>query len=103
VEIWQRIRKTLAQYPWLVEERDGAVVGYAYAGQHRVRAAYQWAVDVAVYIDERHRRTGVGRALYTSLFGMLVKQGYYNAYAGITLPNPGSVGRCHFTPIMPCW
>ena len=91
-EIAQRIRQTLVQYPWLVYERDGRVVGYAYASQYHVRAAYQWSVNVTVYIDERCRRAGVGRALYTSLFRILVKQGYYNAYAGITLPNPGSVG-----------
>jgi phosphinothricin acetyltransferase len=87
-----RVRQTLAQYPWLVYERDGVVVGYAYGSQHHVRDAYQWAVNVTVYIDERSRRAGVGRALYTSLFRILVAQGYYRACAGITLPNPGSVG-----------
>jgi phosphinothricin acetyltransferase len=34
----------------------------------------------------------VGRALYSSLFDLLRRQGYFKAYAGITLPNPGSVG-----------
>jgi L-amino acid N-acyltransferase YncA len=91
-EIAQRIRGTLAQYPWLVDERDAGVVGYAYASQHHVRAAYQWSANVTVYIDERYRRMGVGRELYTELFRILVEHGYYNAYAGITLPNPGSVG-----------
>ena len=101
-DIAQRIRTTLAQYPWLVCEREGAVVGYAYASQHHVRAAYQWSVNVSVYIDERCRRTGVGRELYTALFRILVEQGYYNAYAGITLPNAGSVGlheAMDFTPV----
>lgn len=87
-----RVRETLVQYPWIVYERDDGVVGYAYGSQHHVRAAYQWAVNVTVYVDERSRRGGVGRALYTSLFRILVAQGYYRAYAGITLPNPGSVG-----------
>jgi phosphinothricin acetyltransferase len=91
-EFAQRIRNTLVQYPWLVDERDGVIAGYAYASQHHVRVAYQWSADVTVYIDERYRRAGVGRGLYTSLFNVLVQQGYYNAYAGITLPNPGSVG-----------
>jgi L-amino acid N-acyltransferase YncA len=91
-DIEQRIRATLTQYPWLVDERDGVVAGYAYASQHHPRVAYQWSANVTVYIDERFRRVGVGRRLYRSLFDILVKQGYYNAYAGITLPNPGSVG-----------
>jgi L-amino acid N-acyltransferase YncA len=91
-EFVRRIRGTTEQYPWLVDERDGLVAGYAYASQHHVRAAYQWSANVTVYIDERARRRGVGRGLYASLFRILATQGYYNAYAGITLPNAGSVG-----------
>jgi L-amino acid N-acyltransferase YncA len=101
-EMRQRIQKVTAQYPWLVCEVAGQVAGYAYACAHRERAAYRWAVDVAVYIDAGRRRSGVGRALYASLFSILVLQGYYRAYAGITLPNPGSVGlheAMGFTPV----
>ncbi|MSU58415.1 MAG: N-acetyltransferase family protein [Pedosphaera sp.] len=91
-EMQSRIRKITAQFPWLVCEREGEVLGYAYAGAHRERAAYRWAVDVAVYIGERHHRMGIGRALYTALFRLLVAQGYFKACAGITLPNAASVG-----------
>ncbi len=91
-EMRGRIAKITAQYPWLVCADGGEVMGYAYAGQHRERAAYQWAVDVTVYVRSDLRRKGVGRALYTALLGVLPLQGYYNAYAGIALPNPGSVG-----------
>ncbi len=91
-EMRRRITATLATLPWLVCERDGRVVGYAYASRHRERAAYDWSVDVSVYIDPAWHRRGIGRALYTSLFSLLRLQHYYNAYAGATLPNPGSVG-----------
>jgi phosphinothricin acetyltransferase len=91
-EMRQRIASTLKQFPWLVCESAGEVWGYVYASPHRTRAAYQWSVDVTAYIHPAHRRRGVGRALYTALLGVLPLQGYYNAYAGITLPNPGSVG-----------
>lgn len=90
-EIQRRISKITAVYPWLVYEKDGAFQGYAYASQHRERAAYQWSVDVSVYVDERWRGKRVGRALYTSLFAILRALGYVNVYAGITLPNPASV------------
>ncbi len=90
-EMRQRIVQTLAYLPWLVLEHQGDVLGYVYAGKHRERTAYQWSVDVSVYIHADARRSGVGRALYTSLFAVLVMQGFYNAYAGATLPNPGSV------------
>lgn len=63
-----------------------------YASQHRSRAAYQRAVDVSVYIKEQTRRSGLGRALYTSLFELLRLQGFYRAYVGIAMPNPTGVG-----------
>jgi phosphinothricin acetyltransferase len=91
-EMRQRIAKTLTSLPWLVCEADGLVVGYAYASRHRERAAYRWAVDVSAYVREGCRRSGVGRALYASLLAILRLQGFYSAVAGITLPNPGSVG-----------
>jgi phosphinothricin acetyltransferase len=91
-EIARRIAKILKGYPWLVAEEAGEVLGYAYAGPHRDRAAYVWSVDVAVYIDPARRGSGVGRALYTSLFAALPLQGFVNAYAGVALPNPASVG-----------
>jgi len=51
------------------------------------RAAYQWSVDVAVYVREDRRSHGVGRALYESLFALLRLQGFVAAHAGITQPN----------------
>jgi phosphinothricin acetyltransferase len=91
-EMAGRIERITARYPWLVFEDGGQVVGYAYASQHRDRAAYQWAVDVTVYVAAGRRRGGVGRALYTALIGLLRLQGFFKAFGGITLPNPGSVG-----------
>ncbi|MGH7780822.1 MAG: arsinothricin resistance N-acetyltransferase ArsN1 family B [Candidatus Binataceae bacterium] len=91
-EMRLRILGTLAHLPWLVFEQGGQVLGYAYAGEHGARPGYAWSVDTSVYIDEGSRRTGIGRVLYTSLFRILKLQGFYNAYAGITLPNPASVG-----------
>ena len=91
-EMRRRIAKTLERLPWLVCERHGRVAGYAYVSEHAPRAAYKWSVNVSTYVHERERRSGVGRALYTSLFAVLALQGFYNAYAGISLPNPASVG-----------
>jgi phosphinothricin acetyltransferase len=91
-EMARRIRKVTECLPWLVLEDGGSVAGYAYAGAHRERAAYGWAVDAAVYIAPEYRRRGVGRALYTTLFAVLRLQGYFKAYAGVALPNPASTG-----------
>jgi phosphinothricin acetyltransferase len=91
-EMQHRIAQTLQRLPWLVCDWQGEVLGYVYASSHRARAAYQWSVDVSVYIHQQARRTGMGQALYTSLFQLLTLQGFYQCYAGITLPNPPSVG-----------
>jgi phosphinothricin acetyltransferase len=92
-EMRGRIDKTLATLPWLVaEDAAGAVCGYAYAGKHRERAAYQWSVDTTVYVREDLRGQGAGRALYGALLPLLADLGYFQAFAGIALPNAGSVG-----------
>jgi len=91
-EMESRIGNTLRDYPYLVAEQSGDVVGYAYASLHRSRAAYRWSVDTTVYVADRARRSGVGRALYGDLLPATRDRGYHAAFAGITLPNPGSVG-----------
>jgi len=91
-EMRQRVVKTLVDLPWLVCESQGNILGYVYAGKHRARAAYQWSVEASAYVHPQAHRMGVGRALYSSLFEILTLQGFYNVYAGITLPNPASVG-----------
>jgi L-amino acid N-acyltransferase YncA len=98
-EMGQRIGAALA---FLVAERNGAVLGYAYAGPHRARAAYRSSADVTVYIDESARRSGVGKTLYRQLLLELKRQGFHAAFAGIALPNPGSVAlheSVGFTPV----
>jgi L-amino acid N-acyltransferase YncA len=101
-EIQDRIRKIVERFPWLICENEKVVLGYVYASPHRERAAYRWAVDVAIYISETHRGHGVGTVLYAALFKLLRIQGYFQAYAGITLPNPVSLRlhqRLGFEPV----
>jgi len=86
-----RIESVSATHPWLVAERGGEVVGYAYACRFQQRPAYRWAASVSVYVGEGQRRVGVGRHLYTELFECLRRQRIRIACAGITLPNPASI------------
>src|SRR5579859_1264647 len=90
-EMARRVAVTLQTHPWLVAERQGKVIGYAYASRHRDRAAYRWSADVSAYVDASARRCGVGRALYKRLFVLLQGQGFHAAFAGIALPNSASV------------
>lgn len=101
-EMARRITDRQERYPWLVAEEGGEVAGYAYGSAHRTRAAYGWSTDVSVYVHPRAHRRGVGRALYAALLDLLRRQGYEQAFAGIALPNPGSVGlheAMGFTPV----
>lgn len=98
-EIQHRIK---TKQLWLVCEKDNLILGYTYAGLYRARKAYQWSVEVSVYVHHDYYKHRIGKALYTSLFALLRLHGYINVYAGVTLPNVASV-RLHeslrFTPI----
>jgi phosphinothricin acetyltransferase len=91
-EMSRRIEETLLKYPWLIAAFDGNAIAYAYASQHRQRASYRWAVDVAIYVDQSQTGRGIGRSLYDVLLPLVRDQGFMTASAGITIPNAASVG-----------
>lgn len=89
-EIARRMEKVLASRPWLVCEEDGVVVGYAYANTFRERAAYNWGVEVSIYVRGDAHKRGIGRALYQTLFDVLRALNYCQVFAGATAPNESS-------------
>jgi len=89
-EIGNRIEKTLTRFPYLIYEEDSEPIAFAYAGQHMERAAYRFYANVSAYVREDFQGTGKGKALYSVLIPLLKKQGFCNAFAGITMPNAGS-------------
>lgn len=89
-EFSRRIGEVTTVYPWLVAEVNGRLVGYAYAGRHRSRQAYDWSAEASVYLDPEFQRRGIAQRLYQTLFGILRLQGVVNLYAGITIPNRAS-------------
>ncbi|KGM36966.1 GNAT family N-acetyltransferase [Streptococcus sinensis] len=86
-----RIAKTLEKYPYLVAEEDGLILGYAYASTYYARAAYDWAVELSVYVSQDARGKGVGSKLYDKLEDMLDQMGYIHFLACISLPNQDSL------------
>jgi L-amino acid N-acyltransferase YncA len=91
-EMTSRIAAYGASHAWLVAEIGGHVAAYAYGSPHRAREAYASSCDVAVYVDTAFTRKGVGLALYAELLPILKARGFHAAFAGIALPNPGSIG-----------
>lgn len=90
-EYAQRIAQVRAAgLPWLVAREGRRLLGYAYAGRYGARRGYDFTVEVSIYMDPQEHGRGIGRALYTALLALLKAQGYCNAMAIITDPNPGS-------------
>lgn len=85
-EFRRRIEKTTQKYPYLVVEKDGELLGYAYAGPFVGRAAYQWCAELTIYLRKDVKRCGYGRMLYEALEKELMKRGYLNLYACIGDP-----------------
>ena len=90
-EFTRRFRDHVAQFPWLVWEEEGKVLGYAYAGAPWERAAYRWCAEVSIYLHPGIHGRGIGRQLYARLEEILTRQGYRVSYALITTENTGSV------------
>ncbi len=83
-EFRSRIEETLKKYPYLVAAEQDKVIGYAYAGSFRKRAAYQHTAEMSIYMDRSCRQRGIGRKLYHELEKTLVLQNVFSVYAGVT-------------------
>jgi phosphinothricin acetyltransferase len=91
-EMAQRMSVVLKGHPWLIAEDAGRVSGFAYASAYAERAAYKWSATTTIYVRDGVRGKGVGRSLYRVLLRMLSAQNFRRAFAGITIPNAGSIG-----------
>ena len=90
-EMAQRIISVGGQLPWYVFERDGEIVGYAYATPWRARSAYRFSVESTVYVAHECVGQGIGRQLYSALIDDLRKRQLQVVIGGIAQPNDGSV------------
>ena len=87
----QRFYDITAQFPWLVWEEDGRILGYAYASAPFARPAYAWIAEPSIYLAMDARGKGIGKKLYTALEAILKDQGYQLLYALITEENTASL------------
>ena len=67
-------------------EKDGEILGYAYAGVFKDRAAYDWSAEITIYLKHDAVKCGFGRILYEALEKEMKKRGFLNLYACIGYP-----------------
>lgn len=90
-EFTKRFQNITAQYPWLVWEEQGQVLGYAYGSAPFERAAFSWCAESSIYLREDQRGRGIGKKLQLALEALLQMQGYQLLYALVTTDNPASI------------
>ncbi|MDR1986080.1 MAG: GNAT family N-acetyltransferase [Treponema sp.] len=90
-EMKSRIVDISSVYPWLVLEEAGDLIGYAYVNKWKDRSAYEFSVELSIYLKQGHEGKGLGACLLTQLLEAVKKTSIHAVIAGITLPNERSV------------
>ena len=86
-----RIEHISLEYPYVVCTYKDEIIGYAYAHRYGERAAYQWDVELSIYLDMNYKSLGVGKLLYNKLIEIVKLQNVRNIYACITSANEKSL------------
>lgn len=89
-EFRERVKSIISQYPYLIYEEDGRIIGYAYASRYKERTAYQWGAELSIYIDSNFTSKGIGKVLCLTLIELLKLQEVRTVYGCVTLPNEKS-------------
>ncbi len=90
-EFLARFRGITQQFPWLVWEENGTLLGYVYGSAPFERAAYAWCAELSIYLRPEAQGRGIGRQLYAAAEEILKLQGYRLVYVLITSENQGSI------------
>lgn len=93
-EVEDKIQRTIKDYPWIVYEEDGQVVGYTYAGKWKEKSAYRYTVETSIYLDSGHLGKGIGSKLKGTMIEKLRERGFHSVISAISLPNPASIAMC---------
>jgi len=90
-EMRQRIDDVQKQSVWLVYEDRGQVIGYAYAGKWKARAAYRHSVELSVYLSPDQQGQGIGKQLYADLLRRLRERDVHSVVGGVAGNNEASM------------
>ena len=101
-EMTRRMGEVTASFPWLVLEREGEILGYAYAAKWKSRSAYRHSIESTIYLNPTATGQGLGMTLYKDLLNRLRQRPIHTVIGCIALPNAGSVGlheKCGFQKV----
>ena len=87
----ERIIEKTAKHPWIVYERDGQVIGYAYLSGWHSRSAYRYSNEASIYLDSNEKGHGIGKELFGQLLEVSKCYGVHTIVSGITIPNTESI------------
>ncbi len=90
-EMRERVAAIGENYPYLVAEENGEILGYVYAAQFKLRQAYKYSVEASIYVKSQAKQKGIGSQLYEKLLAELAETDVHTIIAGISLPNEASV------------
>jgi len=91
-EMGERIKSLYIEYPWIVCEKEGQIVGYAYTSPWKTRSAYKKSVEISIYVRPGMQGQGIGKKLMRELLDRIEESGVHCIIGGVALPNAGSVG-----------
>ena len=89
-EFLGRIVTVQKEYPWIVWEEGGTILGYAYAHKFAERVSYRPSAELSVYLDKAAHGKGIGPKLYDALIAILQLQNVKSVYGIVTSPNERS-------------
>ena len=94
IDAWFLQFSTTGPYRLLVARQAGRMLGFCSSPPYRAHPAFAATIETSIYVSPDAGRSGVGSALYGSLFAALAGQPLHRALVGIALPNEASV-RLH--------
>lgn len=90
-EFKKRIQNITKELPYIKAVEDDKILGYAYATKFKNRKAYDWSVEVTIYVKSNFKRLGIGRLLYDTLENSLKQIGVLNMNACIAIPKTNDI------------
>lgn len=93
-EIKSLILRIKENFPWIIYEEQGKLIGFTYADKWKERSAYRNTVETSIYLDSKFIGKGIGSKLKKAMIEELRERGFHSVISGISLPNPASIAMC---------